>query len=263
MRADVYLVTVGVAESRTAARKLIEGGAVYVDGKRVKKPSEDIPEGEHDLRTEAIEELKYVSRGGLKLEAALRAFPLSVHNCVVADIGASTGGFTDCLLQAGAARVYCVDAGHGQLHSKIASDARVRCAEGVNARYLTPADFMRMEKTASGETLNPDGTPFAGILDGAVMDVSFISQTCILPALGGLIKKGGFLISLIKPQFEAGVSALGKGGVVKREADRKAAVDKVCLCARACGFEQTGLISSPITGGDGNVEYIGYFIKQN
>ena len=263
MRADLFLVSRGAAESRTAAKKLIEAGAVSVDGRLVKKVSEEISDGEHTLTVGIIEELKYVSRGGLKLEAALTAFPRDLEGAVVADIGASTGGFTDCLLSRGVARVYCVDSGHGQLHPRIASDARVRNCEGVNARILTAADMVSFETTATGNAFNPDGTPFTGQTDGAVMDVSFISQTLIHPSLAAIVRDGGFLYTLIKPQFEAGASALGKGGVVKRESDRKAAVEKVCVSAEACGFSLQGIIPSPIQGGDGNIEYIAYFIKKN
>ena len=263
MRADLYLVSVGAAESRTAARKLIEAGAVSVDGKTLKKVSEEILEGNHEITVGEIEELKYVSRGGLKLEAILAAFPRDLSGAVVADIGASTGGFTHCLLTMGAARVYCIDSGHGQLHPTIAGDPRVRNGEGMNARHLTRDDLVSLEMTATGESLGVDGTPFTGLVDGAVMDVSFISQTLIHPALAEIIKDGGFLYTLIKPQFEAGASALGKGGVVKKETDRRAAVERVCVSAEACGFQMQQIIPSPIRGGDGNVEYMAYFTRKN
>ncbi len=263
MRADLYLLSQGAADSRTAAQKLIEAGAVTVDGKTVKKASEDIPEGSHELSVGAIDELKYVSRGGLKLEAILAAFPRTLEGAVVADIGASTGGFTDCLLSRGVSRVYCIDSGHGQLHPRLVSEPRVRNMEGVNARHLTAADLRTFEISVTGQATAPDGSVFDGWVDGAVMDVSFISQTCIHPALSAIIREGGFLYTLIKPQFEAGAKALGKGGVVKKESDRKAAIERVCLSAEACGFSTEGLIPSPIQGGDGNVEYMAYFIKRN
>ncbi len=263
MRADLYLVAQGAADSRTAARKLIEAGAVRLDGRPIKKASEDISDGEHLLTVDDIEELKYVSRGGLKLEALLSAFSIDPSGAVVADIGASTGGFTDCLLSHGAARVYCIDSGHGQLHPRIASDPRVRNCEGINARALTPADMVAYEKVAAGDAVTPDGTPFDGTVDGAVMDVSFISQTLIHPALATVVRGGGFLCTLIKPQFEGDASTLGKKGIVKREADRKAAVERVRSSAEACGFELQGVLPSPIQGGDGNVEYIAYFRKKN
>lgn len=263
MRADVYLVTQGAAESRTAARKLIEAGAVTVDGRPVRKVSEEISEGHHSLSVGTIDELKYVSRGGLKLEAALRAFPMELSGCTVVDIGASTGGFTDCLLSQNVARIYCIDSGHGQLHPRIARDPRVRNCEGVNARTLSPADLVAFEVNATGQATYPDGTSFDGHVDGAVMDVSFISQTLIHPALATLVRDNGFFYTLIKPQFEAGIKALGKGGLIKRESDRKAAVDQVVSSAEACGFALMGVIPSPILGGDGNTEYIAYFIKRN
>ena len=263
MRADLYLVAQGAAESRTAAQKLIEAGAVRLDGKIVKKASEDIPEGAHTLTVGEINELKYVSRGGLKLEAALDAFPTDVSGLVIADIGASTGGFTDCLLSRQASRVYCIDAGHGQLHPRIAADPRVRNCEGVNARHLSPEVLVSFEKEVTGELLRPDGEAFDGLVDGIVMDVSFISQTLIHPALATLVRDGGFFYTLIKPQFEMGAKALGKGGVVKKESERTTACQRVVTSAEACGFELKGLLPSPIRGGDGNVEYMAYFIKRN
>ena len=257
MRLDVYLVSQGLAASRTMAQKIIAAHAVTVDGRVADKPSEDVPDGEHAVTVRPIDEMRYVGRGGLKLEAALSAFHLSVGGLVLADIGASTGGFTDCLLQHGASRVYCVDAGHGQLHPRVATDGRVRSLEGCNARYLTPAQLVEAERAAAHPSAD-----FRGLVDGAVMDVSFISQTCIHPALTGVIRDGGFLVTLIKPQFEAGSGALSKGGIVKREADRRAAVNRVTASAAEYGFSFRGVIPSPIPGGDGNTEYVAYFIKQ-
>ncbi len=261
----MYLLSKGVADSRTAVQKLIEAGVVKVDGKTLRKPSEEISEGEHRLQVDSIEELKYVSRGGLKLEAILQAFPVDLDGCVVADVGASTGGFTDCLLSKGVARVYCIDSGHGQLHPRIAEDPRVRNCEGINARALTPSVMVSLEHSAVGDVpcVNPDGTLFQGLVDGVVMDVSFISQTLIHPALADILKDGGWLMTLIKPQFELNKSALGKQGIVKSEKDRRTAVDRVLASAAACGFEQQGFLTSPIQGGDGNVEYMAYFIKKN
>ncbi len=234
-----------------------------LDGRVIRKVSEDISEGEHQLTVGSIDELKYVSRGGLKLEAALNAFPQALAGAVMADIGASTGGFTDCLLRQGVARVYCIDAGHGQLHPTLLQDSRVRNCEGVNARSLTPGEMLSLEKAASPDCKNPDGTPFEGWVDGVVMDVSFISQTLIHPAIAAIVKDGGCFYTLIKPQFEAGASALSKGGIVKKEADRKAAVDRVLASAAACGFSLAGVTPSPIQGGDGNVEYMALLIKKN
>ena len=250
MRADLYLVEHGYAASRTLAQKLISEGVVTVDGRPLKKPSEDVPDGAHEVLVADTAITRYVGRGGLKLEAALAAFPVDVRGATVADIGASTGGFTDCLLQNGAARIFAVDSGHGQLHPRLASDARVRSLEGVNARYLSPADLARTESN------------FDGRVGGCVMDVSFISQTLLHPTVASLLLPEGWFISLIKPQFELTGSALGKGGVVKSEKQRRAAVDRVLASAAACGLRLCGVIESPIEGGDGNHEYLAYFIKQ-
>lgn len=262
MRIDLYLVQNGYADSRTLAQKLIADGAVTVDGRSVRKPSEDISDGEHTVAVASTSDTRFVGRGGLKLEAALNAFPVRVEGLVMADIGASTGGFTDCLLQNGASRVYAVDAGHGQLHPRLLADERVRSAEGMNARSLTPADLCRIE--AEWQANHGEAVPigFTGVVDGIVMDVSFISQTLLHPALAGLLRKGGFMIALIKPQFELTKSALNKQGVVKQERDRKAAVDRVLVSAAACGFEAVSVIPSPIEGGDGNREFLAYFVKR-
>ena len=240
MRADLYLVENGFVKSRTAARKFIENGHVIIDGRPVKKPAEEISEDEHEV--ELLETERYVSRGGLKLEGALRAFNISVQGKRAADIGASTGGFTDCLLQAGAEHVYAIDSGSDQLDPDLMLDERVTSMEGVNARYLTPEDI-------------------GGTVDLVVMDVSFISQTLILPTVASLLGDGGVYIGLIKPQFEAGRGAVGKGGIVKNPKDRRAAVQRVLDSAATLGLVLHGLADSPIEGGDGNVEYLAYFIK--
>ena len=255
MRADLYLVEHGYAASRTLAQKLISEGVVTVDGRPLKKPSEDVPDGAHEVLVADTATTRYVGRGGLKLEAALAAFPVDVRGATVADIGASTGGFTDCLLQNGAARIFAVDSGHGQLHPRLASDVRVRSMEGVNARYLSPADLAGTESERTG-------VDFDGRVGGCVMDVSFISQTLLHPTVASLLLPEGWFISLIKPQFELTGSALGKGGVVKSEKQRRAAVDRVLASAAACGLRLCGVIESPIEGGDGNREYLAYFIKQ-
>ena len=240
MRADLYLVENGYVKSRTSAAKFIDNGHVLIDGKPVKKASQDISDHEHTVTL--LESERYVSRGGLKLEGALKAFSLDVSGKRAADIGASTGGFTDCLLQAGAAHVYAIDSGRDQLDPDLMLDERVSCMEGVNARYLTPEDL-------------------GGAVDLVVMDVSFISQTLILPAVASLLCDGGIYIGLIKPQFEAGRGAVGKGGIVKNPKDRRAAVERVLQSARELGLCLHGLVTSPIQGGDGNVEYLAYFIK--
>lgn len=262
MRADLYLVQNGHASSRTLAQKLIADGAVTLDGRLLKKASEEIPEGEHTVSVASTDDTRFVGRGGLKLEGALRSFDLDPTGLTVADIGASTGGFTDCLLQNGAALVFAVDAGHGQLHPKLQGDSRVRSAEGMNARGLTSADLLRVD--ALWREAHPDAshTDFGGQVDGIVMDVSFISQTLLHPALASILKEGGWMVALIKPQFELTKSALNKQGIVKQERDRKAAVERVLASAAACGFEAVKVIPSPIEGGDGNREFLGYFIRK-
>ena len=262
MRADLYLVQNGYAPSRTLAQKLISDGAVTLDGRLLKKSSEEIAEGGHTVTVAATAETRYVGRGGLKLEAALDAFSLDPAGCTAADIGASTGGFTDCLLQRGAARVFAVDAGHGQLHPKLLADPRVRSAEGLNARNLSPADLTAAETAWRQAHPGESAPPFSGQVDGIVMDVSFISQTLLHPALASILRSGGWMVALIKPQFELTRSALNKQGIVKQERDRKAAVERVLQSASACGFEAVSLIPSPIEGGDGNREFLAYFVKK-
>ncbi len=240
MRLDKYLAERGIAESRTRAEKQILAGGVSVDGVVIRKPSFDIDESaEHTVELSCGE--KYVSRGGLKLEGALDAFGVDVSGLNVIDVGASTGGFTHCLLMRGAVSVTALDSGHGQLHLTIRNDSRVRVIEGYNARSINVADV--------------------GTFDGAVMDVSFISQALILPSLVNIIRDGGFYIGLIKPQFEAGRAALNKNGVVKNARDRERAVRAVVDCACGLGLKLCGLITSPIEGGDGNIEYLAYFRK--
>jgi len=239
MRADSFLTVNGYVESRTRAARLISEGKVIIDGKAVKKASEEISATEHSVEITATD--KYVSRGGLKLEAALSSFKIDVSGKRCIDIGASTGGFTDCLLQNGAASVHCIDSGRDQLHTKIKSDAKVVNIEGFNARELSADDF--------------------GAFDVAVMDVSFISQTLLHKSVSSVLREGGIFLSLIKPQFEAGKSALCKRGIVKDAKDREAAIFRVIESASFNGFVLLGLINSPIEGGDGNREYLACFKK--
>ncbi len=234
MRLDVYLTENGHVDSRERAKRLILGGRVRVDGEVIKKPAFELTQGEI-----AVENESFVGRGGEKLEGALAAFSLDVAGKRAIDIGASTGGFTHCLLLHGAAHVTALDAGCGQLHPALASDARVRNVEKYNARELRREDV--------------------GEFDLAVMDVSFISQTYILPRLPQILGAGGQAVTLIKPQFEAGRAALNKKGLVKDPRDRLLAVHRVLQGARAAGLAVRGLIRSPITGGDGNIEYLAHF----
>lgn len=235
------MVAAGYTQSRKKAQDLIDAEAVSIDGKVVPKASFTVDETvPHQV--EITEVFRYVSRGGMKLEAALNAFSISVSGCRAVDVGASTGGFTDCLLQRGARQVISVDAGYGQLHEKLVADPRVVNVEHCNARDLSTEITM-------------------GLCDVAVTDVSFISQTYLIPPIASVLKNGGTLISLIKPQFEAGKQALGKNGVVSSAAYRYLAVKRVVHCAIENGFDCLGLIPSPITGGDGNREYLAYFVK--
>ncbi len=239
MRLDLYLTENGYAPSRQRAKSMIESGAVEIDGATVTKPSFSVTCGEHSVSVK--DPLIYVSRGGLKLEAALDAFSVDPQGLVALDIGASTGGFTDCLLQRGALRVYAVDAGEKQLAKKLLDDPRVVSYEHLNARALTPEQI-------GGNTV-----------DLAVMDVSFISSTYIIPRIPALLGGKGCFISLIKPQFEVGRGMLGKGGIVKDPAAHLAAITRVYDCAVSCGFSLFGLILSPIKGGDGNREFLAGF----
>ena len=237
MRLDLFLFENGYVQSRQRAKSLIEAGCVQFDGAVVKKPSFSVSDGgEHSIRIE--DPLPYVGRGGLKLEAALKAFSVDPAGKTAVDIGASTGGFTDCLLQRGACRVYAVDAGENQLAEKLRTDARVVSLEHLNARSL--------------------GIEHVGgaLVDLAVMDVSFISATYILPQIPAILSEEGKMICLIKPQFEVGRAMLGKGGIVKDPAAHEAAILRVLNCATECGLSLCGLIVSPIAGGDGNREFL-------
>ena len=239
MRIDVYLVEKGFCESRNKAARLIDEKKIVLDGKVVQKASLEVSDAEHAV--EVIEQEKYVGRGGLKLEGALEHFGLDVAGKKCIDVGASTGGFTDCLLQRGAAHVCAVDSGRGQLHGKLLEDIRVTSVEGFNARELCADDF--------------------GLFDLAVMDVSFISQTLLHAPVFSVLRDGACFISLIKPQFESGRGALGKGGIVKKASDREQAVRRVVESAQLCGFALVGVVRSSIEGGDGNREYLALFEK--
>ncbi len=240
MRADVYLTVNGYAPTRSRAKALIDGGNVTVDRKTVQKASEEISEGEHTV--EIRNALPYVGRGGFKLEAALDAFELKVESLRALDIGASTGGFTDCLLQRGASQVIAVDSGTGQLAKSLKSDGRVISMENYNARFLTPGMI-------------------GGTVDLIVMDVSFISATLIIPRFADLLGAVGDAVCLIKPQFEVGRSMIGKGGVVKDVKAHRFAIESVLEAGAAAGLCAVGLIPSPIKGGDGNREFLVWFSK--
>jgi len=235
VRADLALVDQGLAPSREKARALILAGEVLAGDRPIAKAGDLVDEGA-ELRLRSAP-MPYVSRGGVKLAHALEVFGVDVRGAVALDVGASTGGFTDCLLQRGAARVYCVDVGQGQLDWKIASDARVRVLDKVNIR-LAPPDLL------------PEPA------DVVVIDVSFISLRLVLPALPPLTKPGAPVIALVKPQFEVGRADVGKGGIVRDDAARARALAEVRAAAAALGYEVGDDTVSPITGGKGNVEFL-------
>jgi 23S rRNA (cytidine1920-2'-O)/16S rRNA (cytidine1409-2'-O)-methyltransferase len=242
-RIDKLLVAAGLADSRTKAQALVMAGVVLADEQRVEKSSQEFsPEVALRIKGETAE-TKYASRGGLKLEKALEEFGVDVTDLTCLDIGASTGGFTDCLLQRGAKKVVAVDAGTNQLVWRLRSDERVDVRENVNARYLKP------------ETLAEE-------FDLIVMDVSFISVTKIFPVLSDLLKENGKMIVLIKPQFEVGKGEVGKGGIVREDEKHQRVVREVNVSAEECGFEVLGLIESPILGADGNKEFLGFYRKK-
>ncbi len=236
-RLDILLVEQGLAESRQKAQATIMSGLVYVNGRKVDKAGNPTDEGASiEVRGKA---LKYVSRGGLKLEKAMASFPITLTDRVAADIGASTGGFTDCMLQNGARKVYAVDVGYGQLAWSLRSDPRVVCLERTNARYLSTEQI-------------PEPLDFASI------DVSFISLKLILPALRPLLKEGGQVACLVKPQFEAGKEKVGKKGVVRDPAVHLEVLEHFLEHAAQADFHVAGLTYSPIRGPEGNIEYLGY-----
>jgi 23S rRNA (cytidine1920-2'-O)/16S rRNA (cytidine1409-2'-O)-methyltransferase len=241
MRLDRLLAARGLAESREKAQAMIFAGQVLVNGQKIDKAGALVPD---DVEIRILgETLRYVSRGGLKLEKALHEFQVSVEGRVALDIGASTGGFTDCLLQHGCGKVYAVDVGYGQLAWKLRQDPRVVVIERTNIRALEPQ-------------LVPEPA------DIAVVDVSFISLEKVIPAVLKLLKLNSEIIALIKPQFEAGKESVGKGGIVRDQAARTAAVEKVSECIRGLGLEIRGVIPSPITGQDGNVEFLIHAVRR-
>ena len=239
-RLDVLLTERGLQESRQKAQATIMSGLVFVSGQRVDKPGTAVPNAAPiEIRGNT---LKYVSRGGLKLEKAMAEFPISLEGRICGDIGASTGGFTDCMLQNGAAKVYAVDVGYGQLAWKLREDPRVVCMERTNARYLTHEQI-------------PDELDFASI------DVSFISLKLILPVVANILKDGGRVVSLVKPQFEAGKEKVGKKGVVRDPAVHREVLEHYLHHAAEAGFGVLGLTYSPIRGPEGNIEYLGFLEK--
>jgi 23S rRNA (cytidine1920-2'-O)/16S rRNA (cytidine1409-2'-O)-methyltransferase len=239
-RIDRLLVERGLAESREKAQAIIFSGQVLANGQKYEKAGALVPE-DAEIRILG-EQLPYVSRGGLKLEAALKEFKVSVEGKTAIDVGASTGGFTDCLLQQGAKKVYAVDVGYGQLAWKLRQDQRVIIIERMNVRHMEPSLITEP-------------------LDIAVIDVSFISLGKVVPAIVQFLRPHSEIIALIKPQFEVGRDHVGKGGIVRDDAARTAAVEMVKEVFREAGFTVRGVIPSPITGQDGNVEFLIYAVK--
>jgi 23S rRNA (cytidine1920-2'-O)/16S rRNA (cytidine1409-2'-O)-methyltransferase len=243
MRIDKLLVDRGLAESRTKAQALVMAGVVLADEQRVNKPSDAVASDAH-VRLKGGDDptSRYVGRGGLKLETALRDFEVNVEGLICLDVGASTGGFTDCLLQHGAKHVIALDVGHNQIDYRLRTDPRVEVREGVNARYLQPDDFKAR-------------------FDLAVMDVSFISATKIMPAIVPLLQEAGRLITLIKPQFEVGRGEVGKGGIVRDREKHARVIVEVNHAAQELGLQLKKVIESPIHGADGNVEFLALYEK--
>ena len=241
-RLDVLLVEQGYADSRTKAQAIIMSGQVYVDGQKADKPGMSFDETlPIEVRGAAC---PYVSRGGLKLEKALRDFGVDPTGFVCSDSGASTGGFTDCLLQQGASKVFAIDVGYGQLDWKIRSDPRVVVMERTNVRYVTPEQL---------------GEP----LDLSVVDVSFISLKIVLPVIKTFLKPTGQVLCLIKPQFEAGKEKVGKKGVVRDPQVHKEVLDNFVALAKSLDFTILGLTFSPVKGPEGNIEFLGHLTRED
>ena len=236
-RLDVLLTERGLADTRTKAQAIIMSGLVYVEGQKADKPGVSYEENvDIEVRTGGC---PYVSRGGLKLEKALRDFGIQPVGYVCSDSGASTGGFTDCLLQQGASKVFAIDVGYGQLDWKIRSDPRVVVMERTNVRYVTPEQL---------------GEP----LDLSVIDVSFISLKIVLPVIKTFLKSTGQVVCLIKPQFEAGKEKVGKKGVVREPETHKEVLDGFVALAKELDFKILGLTFSPVKGPEGNIEFLGH-----
>lgn len=262
MRIDQLLVQRGQATTRSQAQRLIADGVEWLQGeawKRVTKNGDEVPENA-DVRLLDDSEARYVSRGGLKLEAALKHVGLSVDGLTCLDVGQSTGGFTDCLLQHGARMVVGVDVGSAQLHPRIREDGRVLCVEGVNARALDASDFIAacVNYTGAGGLFDPEvqgEEPFVTEFDVVVGDLSFISQTLVLPAVVPFLKAGGTLLTLVKPQFELQPGQVGKGGIVKDPAMYSIVEQRLREACAELGLKVIAWFDSPIEGGDGNREF--------
>ena len=234
-RLDIFLVDKGYFVSRNLAQSAIMAGRILVNERKIEKAGFSVSD---DCVIRIVgDDPRFVSRAGFKLQAAIENFQIDVVNKVCLDIGASTGGFTDCLLQNGSLKIVALDVGKGLIHNKLRQDDRVEIREGVNARYITPDDFYDK-------------------FDIVTMDVSFISQRLILPALIPHMKNGAIILALIKPQFEAGKDQVGKGGIVRDESVRQSVVENITEFYIQSGFGIIGTMESPITGADGNIEFL-------
>lgn len=245
MRIDLFLTEKGYVPSRKKAQMLIEEGKVSIDGRTVQKAAQQIDDGDHLVEIMQSDEIRYVGRGGLKLEAALDAFGIDVCDKIALDIGASTGGFTDCLLQRGVKKVYAVDAGVGQLAKSLLANDAVVSIEKLNARNLAPEHIDNAR------------------VNLIVMDVSFISATYIIPQFPALMAENAEAVCLVKPQFEVGRAMIGKGGIVRDRAAHADAIKRVCTAAQSVGLSPVALIPSPIEGGDGNREFLLHLVRKD
>ena len=265
-RLDKLIVLRGLARSRDLAKAYIMEGRVFVDGKKMTKVGMSVSDkSEISLKGE---ELPYVSRGGLKLEAAMKYFNVNVRNKIIMDVGCSTGGFTDCLLKMGAKKVYCIDVGYGQLAWPLRNDPRVVVMERTNVRYLeriVREHIERQNHRGSAETTRMKSRGMdelvKGIIDMAAVDVSFISLTKVIPALYEFLKESAEMVLLVKPQFEVGKGEVGKGGIVREEEKRLSAVQRVKADLEHIGLMTAGVFQSPIIGHKGNIEYFLYMKK--
>lgn len=239
LRLDVLLVERGLASTRTKAQAMIMAGSVVVDGELADKPGREV---KADCLLAVKDAMPFVSRGGVKLAGALDSFDIDVEGLVMMDVGSSTGGFTDCLLKRGALHVYAIDVGKGLIDVNLRTDARVTLLEGRNIRYMEAAEVGRL-------------------VDGAVIDVSFISLEKVLPRVIEFLKPGAFVLALVKPQFEVGKGEVGKGGIVKDPEKHRAVVERITGFATGLGLEPAGSVESPITGAKGNREFWSLFRK--
>ena len=277
MRLDTLLVTRGLIESREKARALILGGKVVVDGNQAAKAGTFV---KTDVAVEILQNMPYVSRGGLKLEAALTHFHIDVKGKVAMDIGASTGGFTDCLLQHGAGKVYAIDVGYGQFDWKLRNNPHVIVLEKTNIRYLgekvrSQDGAIRFQESAEAGEVSPPRPDASGrgrggqeiedlirrSIDIATVDVSFISLIKVIPKVLEFLKPGGEIVALIKPQFEVGKKDVGKNGVVREEAKRIGVIEKITAEVTRMSLRVNGVMMSPLIGPKGNVEYFIYLDK--